>query len=220
MTKNYVICERNLVESRPLPSKTRPILVILRGVIGAGKTSVARAIQCLRHDVKIVDVDDSKVRYYGTTEKCNPRRDFPEAGRQARGYLEDGFHTFIIEAFAEKTFVDLSVNETGRNLGDANVVTVWLSCELKTSLQRKGDTVSESMIRHQHARYSGRYRPQGEIVVHTDSLTLDDVAQELLCALGLNKNYLSLQGGPTSPRAAYCFPPAARSAQSFADTND
>jgi len=52
--------------------------------------------------VRTIEVDELKIRQYGTSEKCYPSRGFPAAGRQAREFLNSGFHTFIIEAFAEK----------------------------------------------------------------------------------------------------------------------
>lgn len=157
--------------------------MILRGAVGAGKTSVGRAIRDLRKDVKIVDVDDSKVLRYGTSERCNPYHDFPEAGRRARTMLDRGFHTFVIEAFAEKVYVDLCMNETGRELGDTNVAIVWLSCALETSLKRKCGEISEGVIRYQHKLYRSRYRPAGEIEIETDHVDADDVVRALLRVL-------------------------------------
>lgn len=157
--------------------------MILRGAIGAGKTSVARTIKDLRKDVMIVEVDDSKVRRYGTSERCDPYHDFPEAGRHARTMLDRGFHTFVIEAFPEKLYVDLCMNETGRKLDDANVEIVWLSCALQTSLKRKCGEISEGVIRYQHTRYRSRYRPAGEIEIETDDVDANDVVRALLRVL-------------------------------------
>jgi shikimate kinase len=160
--------------------------VVLRGAVGAGKTCVARTIKDLRNDVKIVDVDDSKVRRYGTSERCNPDHDFPEAGRRARTLLDRGFHTFVIEAFAEKGYVDLCMKETGRKLSDTNVAIVWLSCALETSLKRKRGEIAEGVIRYQHKRYRRRYRPAGEIEIETDHVDADDVVRALLRVLPLS----------------------------------
>ena len=168
-----------------MPPEVRPILVFLRGAVGAGKTSVARLIPELCNDVRTIDVDELKIHRYGTSEKCCPYRDFPAAGAQAREFLDSGFHTFIIEAFAEKLYIDLCINETGRKLSDRSVFTVWLSCGLPTSLERKGGELSERTIRYQHARYAGRFRPKQEIEVVTDHLKVDRVARALVQALPL-----------------------------------
>ena len=138
--------------------------------------------------MRTIEVDELKIRQYGTSEKCYPSRDFPAAGRQAREFLNSGFHSFIIEAFAEKHCIDLCIKETGREFGDRGVFTVWLSCGLPTSLERKGGELSERTIRTQHARYAGRFRPKREIEMATDQLQVDGVARALVQALPLSKH--------------------------------
>src|SRR5206468_4540449 len=47
-------------------------LLILRGSIGSGKTSVAQGIANRRPNTKVIEVDDLKILRYGTREQCHP----------------------------------------------------------------------------------------------------------------------------------------------------
>jgi chloramphenicol 3-O-phosphotransferase len=161
----------------------RTRLVLLRGTVGAGKSTVAEALGKLRTELRIVEIDELKIELHGTTQQCCPSSDFPKAGRRARTYLEQGYDTIAVEAFCEQEHVQLFLKDAGRHVDAPDVLCVWLGCTLDTSLRRKHLALPEARIRIEHARYTKRFRPRGELEIETDHLSPDDVALTLLAAV-------------------------------------
>jgi hypothetical protein len=159
-------------------------LLILRGAVGAGKSSVANLIQALRDPVRVVEVDEVKLRNHGTTAESS-REDFFEAGREARSYLDQGFDTVVVEAFCDKLHIDWVLNQVGRELDSPDVTLLWLDCTLQTSLRRKVPALSRETIIGQHRRYPYRYvlPGGGDHVITTDEIPLEDVVNEILSLL-------------------------------------
>jgi len=60
-------------------------LLLLRGAMGAGKTSIAAKLRELSPELAIIEIDDIKIRKYGTTEKCVPRRRFQRSRCPSQG---------------------------------------------------------------------------------------------------------------------------------------
>jgi len=155
-------------------------LLILRGAMGAGKSDVTKELRQRRPALKVIEIDDLKRAKYGTTEKCNPPVDFPEAGRLAKADLDDGCHTVVVEPLCEVEHLQFVLNATGRSENSPDVSIVWLDCSLETAIARKGAAYPRSVIEGQHRRYAGRYRPKGEVVIATDRVSVCEVAEAVL----------------------------------------
>ena len=172
-------------------------LVIIRGTMGAGKTSVASAL--LEMGFAIVEVDDIKIEKRGTTTSCIENEDFPEAGRRASRHLRCGHPIAVIEAFVNKNHLDMVFSEICRSPEDQNVSVFWLECDEETALKRHGNGFSQKTIQNQFARYSNRYKlGQYEHVIDTSKKSLEAVVQEILSVLPVPiKDSSALRGNQT-----------------------
>ena len=162
-----------------------PYLLVLRGVIGAGKTEIARAILGRCKGFKLVELDDIKREKHGCSLQCDPNEDFTEAGRRARAYLDEGFHTIVEEAFVERGHLCMVLTEVDRKIESQDVIFIWLGCSMSTSLARKGNSIPAQAIELQHQRYAFRYRAPREHIIMTDDRSVDDVAVEIISTLEL-----------------------------------
>jgi predicted kinase len=151
-------------------------LLILRGVIGAGKTSVAAELSRRRPELAVVEVDDLKVERHGTTGVCVPHLEFPEAGRLARETLASGRLTVVIEPLCDPSHLKLVLDEVGRTQDSSDISFVWLECAQETSMARTKDLYPPHIIEDQFARYPARCQPAGERVIRTDDLSVAQVA--------------------------------------------
>jgi adenylate kinase family enzyme len=156
--------------------------MILSGAVGAGKSTVAQVISTMQSNVKVVEIDELKIKIHGTAQRCHPPRDFPRAGRQARAYLDQGYHTIAVEAFCEQDHVRLFLDDVGRQVEASDVLYVWLGCTLDTSILRKRRVLPKATVRLEHRRYAQRYRPPGGLEIATDDVSPHDVARTLLAA--------------------------------------
>lgn len=164
-------------------------ILLLRGTIGSGKSSVARWIQSSRPRVTVIEVDEIKRRKYGTATRCQPTIDFPEAGRAAKESLVAGHDTIVVEAFCEEQHLNWVLEEVGLKLASLEVRLVWLECDVNTSIERKAGTrISPDVIRSQHARYKSRFRVPCERVINTVALTVEQVAQEVVAVTSIGES--------------------------------
>jgi hypothetical protein len=154
----------------------------LRGAIGSGKSSVAARIKALTPSVDIIEVDDVKRRKYGTSTRCNPPIDFPEAGRQAKLSLIAGRDAIVVEPLCEREHVLWVVGGAGLEMGSADLRAVWLDCDLKTSLERKADGLPAAVIRQQHDRYASRFKIPGECVISSVAVPVNMVADAVIAS--------------------------------------
>ncbi len=154
-------------------------LLILRGAMGAGKSAVARKLQELCSGLRVMEIDDLKVKKYGTATKCDPSKDFPEAGHCARAELERGSNVAVVEPLCEFSHLKSLLDATGHTEDSPDVHIVWLDCSLSTALTRKGNEFSQHQINTQHRRYKNRYRPRREVIISTDEQSVDDVAGQI-----------------------------------------
>ena len=150
-------------------------LLILRGAIGAGKTSVAAEFLRRRPEIAVVEVDDLKRERHGTTSICVPHLEFAEAGRLARTMLADGRLTIVIEPLCDPVHLKLVLDEVGRREGSPDVSFVWLECARATSRARTTELFPPHVVDDQFARYPARCRPVGERVIRTDDLSIAQV---------------------------------------------
>lgn len=156
-----------------------PHLLILRGAMGAGKTSVANELSAIVPGIELIEIDEIKMRKYGTSKRCRPNVDFPEAGRIAQEALDQGRHAIVIEPLCKKRHLADVLQTAGRSEQSDDVSIVWLGCSVETALNRKRDSYKESVIRSQHERYESRYCSQDEEVISTDDTTVLQVAAQL-----------------------------------------
>lgn len=156
-------------------------LIVLRGAVGSGKTTVANQMRSIVPTLVIVEADDIKLSRYGNTIRCEPSSVFPEAGRKSRGYLDQGIDVIVVEPFVEKSHYLLMLQGANLSEEDLNVIPVWLNCTETTALRRKIGVLNERIIREQFQRYAGRHRPINELVLETDDRQTMSIAA-MICA--------------------------------------
>ncbi len=165
-----------------------PRLILLRGVIGAGKSTVAKLIAAFRGDIAVIEVDDAKRENpanNGTARNCQPEVDFSEAGRRARVWLERGYHALVIEYFNEREHLEHVVRAASRKLDSEDVSIVWLDCDwYKVSLRKLGEHPHD-FLKQQYKRKEQRYRHKGEMEYDTSNKSPKEVAREVLSRLDL-----------------------------------
>jgi shikimate kinase len=156
-----------------------PYLLLFRGAMGSGKTTVARALQG-SPGIVLIEIDEIKLKKYQTTEYREPAIDFREAGAEARKAMDAGNNAIVIEPLCVCHHIDF-VLAGARLSGDmSHVLSVWLDCALETSLSRKGQQHRRDVIEGQHRRYADRCKLKNEFVIATDETPVDQVARQLL----------------------------------------
>ncbi len=158
-------------------------LLLLRGAMGAGKSATAAKLREHLPKTVVIEIDDIKLQNNGTTEKCKPDIDFTEAGAQARKAMDAGNNVIVIEPLCEQRHVQYVLQ--GADLLDepSNVSSIWLHCSLETAIKRKQQAFRASVIRSQHQRYADRFQLNGENIICTDHLSVDEVAKQVIQCL-------------------------------------
>jgi chloramphenicol 3-O-phosphotransferase len=152
-------------------------LLLLRGAPGAGKTSVGIALQRLRPELQVIEIDDLKRAAYGSAGTCVPTVDYPKAGTLARQHLEQGFDTVVIEPLADRWHLRSVIAAAGRFLKSSDVSVVWLECSLVTAIERKRGRLEPQFVAWQHSCVASRDRPRGESVIDTERYNVNEVAE-------------------------------------------
>jgi len=161
-------------------------LLLLRGTIGSGKSSVASWIQGTVPQVAVIEIDEIKRRKYRTTALCNSPVDFRSpTGREARQTMLAGRDTIVVEAFCERQHLDWVLAAANLELQSPNVTVVWLECDLTTSLERKEGVLSPGIVRQQHGRYGMRFEAPCEHVINTTGLGVEAVGRLVLAATSI-----------------------------------
>jgi adenylylsulfate kinase-like enzyme len=155
--------------------ETMGILIVLRGTVGAGKTTVAEELMDTNDNMRIMEVDDIKIRKYGSTMECNPEEDFREAGIQAKKLLDQGHDVVVIEPFCEALHYQYFLASAQLPEDSEYVIPIWLDCDLANSLSRKKQEIPEQMIRLLHQWYPKRYIPEDELHINTDNISKEEV---------------------------------------------
>ena len=158
-------------------------LLLLRGAMGAGKTSVAARLLLRAPQLVIIEIDNFKIQKYGTTEKCNPAVDFKEAGALAKAAVDSGKDVVVIEPLCEQQHIDFVLDGAGLSKESSHIASVWLHCSPEIAIARKGQSHKLSVIQEQHQRYSTRVRLKNEVIIDTDTSSVDDVAYQVLQCL-------------------------------------
>ena len=159
-------------------------LLLLRGAMGAGKTSTAAKLRERSPQLVIIEIDDIKIRKYGTTEKCDPAVDFKEAGAQAKVAMESGKDVVVIEPLCEQQDIDFVLDGAALSKESLHIASVWLHCSLEIAIVRKGQSHETSVIESQHRRYASRVRLKNEVIIHTDTISVDEVVAQLQTIFG------------------------------------
>jgi chloramphenicol 3-O-phosphotransferase len=164
------------LEDGRMPERT---VVILRGTMGAGKSSVAeRLAEITPLKMVVVEVDDLKFIQFCSSEHSSTES-FVDAGKVANQKLREGSLLVVVEAFVEKCWVDLVVRQIEE---PCRFVYVWLECPLNIAVERKRE-FSRDVVSGQFSRYSKRYHHPGEIVVDAERHSVDETARMILKAL-------------------------------------
>lgn len=149
-------------------------LIILRGKTGSGKSTLQDLIVKTFHYEK-VEIDEIKIKKYGTTTQCNPAVDFKEAGLLAKGLLLNGHNVVVEEAFLEQTHIQYLLQ------GLENVVPsttyIRLECSEPTAMTRKSGTLNNRTIQFQHGRPIENI--DGELIFNTDNSTSEDIIEAI-----------------------------------------
>ena len=167
-------------------------LIVLRGITGAGKSTVGRSLA--GHGFSVLELDDVKMEKYGTRTKCIPAEDFPSFGRQVRSHLEAGRDVVAVEAFVDLEHIDWFLRNAGKQLQDPDVSVVWLECSVQCSVERKPGALRERTVRWQHSRIPGRYQVPAELCLHTDTMPVPDIVGAILAHLENKRGSTEMHG--------------------------
>jgi chloramphenicol 3-O-phosphotransferase len=164
---------------QPESQSSRGRLIVLRGITGAGKSSVAKCLSKPPSAFTVMELDVIKLQRYGSVENCLPEVDFFEFGRALRGALQSGADVVAVEAFVDRQHLDWFLNAIGRHYDSPNTFFVWLDCKLDESLKRKPE-LSKAAVEYQQGRKADRYRVDRELCIDTSDKTPEIVAQQIL----------------------------------------
>src|SRR4051812_11995279 len=130
-----------------------PKLLLLRGAMGAGKSSVAKRLKRRRCTITVVEVDPIKKSLYGTAARCeDPAIVFSEAGRLAAEALVSGRDAVVVEPLCDHEHVESVLRGAGLPLESPDVIFVWLDCTLPKAIERKQGKAAREVVEQQHAR--------------------------------------------------------------------
>ena len=152
-------------------------IVIIRGLTGSGKTTLVNAI-VTNFDYEKVEIDDIKRAKYGTTEKCNPKDDFPEAGRHAKELADQGKNVVIEEAFTDISHIEL-FKEGFQDIDKHEVIFIFLNTSLETALIRKEGVLRPHLIKTIYNTVTEVDSIEGEFVFNTDEVEIREMVSSL-----------------------------------------
>lgn len=152
-----------------------PILVLIRGLTGTGKSTLLDHV-AHRDDLnmKKLEIDEIKRKKHGTTTKCDPQVDFPEAGRKARGLLGKGFGVVVEEAFCNRIHIGYFLSGAKMSISDPGLLIVRLECSIETAMSRKKGQLGPQAIRQQYGRPFEDI--EGEMVVDSERYRTEEIA--------------------------------------------
>lgn len=155
-------------------------LIILRGLTGSGKSTVAGILSKTYSEIVVIDVD--KIREENATEShC-----FSKAGRQAKTALDKGATVVVHDAFDNRAHVEMFLEPTGLSLMCAAVYVVRLKCTKDEAHERNRDKPDHKVESWQTEQ---EYRKdvdelQGEAIICTSNKCASQVAEEIAREVG------------------------------------
>jgi predicted kinase len=151
-------------------------LIILRGKIGSGKTTLQNLIVKTFHFEK-VEIDEIKIRKYGTTKTCVPSVDFKEAGLLAKRLLLDGHNVVVEEAFLQLGHIQFLLE--GLENVKPSIIYIRLECSEPTAMNRKIGTLD--LDKHTILGQLGRPvdNIDGELLFNTDISTSENIIEAI-----------------------------------------
>ncbi len=145
-------------------------LIILRGKTGTGKSTLLELIE-QNFQYRKVEIDEIKMKKYGTTKVCNPPVDFKEAGLIAKGLLLNGHNVVVEEAFLSQSHIQYLLQDLANVI--PTTIYIRLECSEETAITRKSNVLDLATIHSQHIRSIDNV--VGEIIFNTDKLTSEDI---------------------------------------------
>ncbi len=120
-------------------------------------------------------MDEIKRERYGTTERCIPDKDFPEAGRRASQALDGADRVVVVEAFADEKHIELVRRQLPKDAREEHFL-FW--CEPSIGEGRKRGEIDPSMVSSQFQRFAA-CTYQNRTRIDTSNRTAADVAAEI-----------------------------------------
>jgi len=157
-------------------------LVILRGLTGSGKSTVATILA--KRYTRIVEIGIDKIR---NNENATESYCFPEAGRRAKRLLEEGVTVIVHDAFDNQKHVEMFLEPTGLSLADNSVYVFRLQCTKGEAMERnsrKTDPEIKPWQTEQEYRKVVEKLP-GEVIILTSNKSACQVADDIARQVGL-----------------------------------
>lgn len=173
-----------------MAKKTQPILIIIDGPMGAGKTTLTEALRKKLSRTAIVSLD--KVKMMISDYNKSPA-DLSVAGRvgagMARAFIAEGMSVLVEKAFTEDRWLKLFLEDVG--LPKTKTYIYQLECSLPTAWARvknrqkgkpKKKQQPKSKVVRNHTHFQeGRYVHAK--VFDTEKLSTAQIAKEILAEL-------------------------------------
>lgn len=157
-------------------------LIILRGLTGSGKSTVAGKLLERHSGIVEIGIDSIRNKENATESYC-----FPEAGRRAKKALDDGVTVIVHDAFDNGRHVDMFLQPTGLSLEEESVFVFRLECTKEEALERnlkKPDLEVKRWQTEQQYEKTVAKLP-GEVIISTSEKSADQVVDEIVRQIGL-----------------------------------
>ena len=157
-------------------------LIILRGLTGSGKSTVAGKLVERYFSIMSISIDSIRNKENATESYC-----FPEAGRRAKKELDDGLTVIVHDAFDNRKHVDMFLQPTGLFLEEESVFVFRLECTEEEALERnkrKPDLKVEPRQTKEQYEKMVEELP-GEEIISTSNKSACQVADDIARQVGL-----------------------------------
>lgn len=169
-----------------------PIIMFLRGAMGAGKSTTLRLLEMNLCDAAVlIEVDEIKDDFGHLNGTFRTKAIFEKTGELARDAFSNGIHAIVVEPLCDQQHINWVLGKAGIS-DQSNVPSVWLECSLEIAVRRK-PKFPRSEVVAQHSRYPNRVRLLGELVIDTDATDAQVVAERVLMHF---RKHMTLELGP------------------------